>query len=140
MAPRVQVGVPMLPADKESPGPASGVARVRRWWVDLIAGRLSARVELRRLVAVRIAGRDVVRLDDLWAAGHLGVVAGDLAFDFVGDDGGRLRDREAAGVPCRALSTGYICVVTRDLLWQPVPERPAFWSVRAVARIAAVPR
>lgn len=127
----------MLPAEKESPGPASGTRRVRRWWVDLTVGRLSARVELRRLVAVRISGRDVVRLDDLWAAAHLGVPAADLALDFIGDDGTRLRDREPAGVPWRALSTGYVCVATRDLLWQPTPERPPSWGVRAVAHIVA---
>jgi hypothetical protein len=127
----------MLPDEKESPGPASGITRVRRWWVDLTIGPLSARVELRRLIAVRIGGRDVVRLDDLWAAGHLGVPADGLAFDFVGDDGSRLRDHDPAGIPGRALSTGYVCVVSRDLLWQPTPERPPWWSARAVARIVA---
>lgn len=127
----------MLPDEKESPGPVSGITRVRRWWVDLALGPLGARVELRKLVAVRIRGRDVVRLDDLWAAAHLGVAADGLAFDFIGDDGIRLRAGESAGVPGRALSTGYICVATRDLLWQPTPERPPSWSVRAVARIVA---
>lgn len=57
------------------------------------------------------------------AAGHLGVAADD-----------------PASVPWLALSTGYVCVVTRDLLWQPVPERPASWSVHAVARTAAAAR
>jgi hypothetical protein len=127
----------MLAGRKPSPGPAPGTRRLRRWWVDLEVGRLSARVELRRLVAVRIAGRDVVRLDDLWSAGHLGVPATDLAFDFFGDDGTCVRDREPGGIPWRALSTGFMCVVTRDLLWQPTPQRPASWGVRAVARIVA---
>jgi hypothetical protein len=107
-----------------------------RWWIDVVAGECSARVELQRLVGVRVDGFDVVRLDDVWAAAHLSGVATTRSFDFVGDDGFRLGDKQATGVD---LSTGYMRVDTRDLLWQPVPERPCFWRVKAVARMLAIP-
>jgi hypothetical protein len=108
---------------------------VKRWWIDLTLGERSARVELPRLVAVRVFGRDVARLDDLWAAGRLGVRPASLWFDFVGADGFRLSQQIEGGVPGALLSTGYVCLATRDLLWAPVPERPDFWSVKDVVRI-----
>lgn len=109
-----------------------------RWWIDVVAGNVSARVELRRLVGVRVDGFDVVRLDDLWASSHLAAGVAARSFDFVGDDGFRLGDLQASGVDVRDLSTGYMRIDTRDLLWQPVPERPCFWRVKAVARMLAL--
>lgn len=115
-------------------------AATRRWWIDLVAGRWTARVELRKLVAVRVDGRDVVRLDDLWAAAHLGVAVEELSFDFVADDGFHVSAREPAGIAGGDLATGYVCVVTRDLVWQPTPERPCFWRVKGVAQIVGTRR
>ncbi len=130
----------MLPAEKEPARPGSGITRVRRWWVDVSLQRLSARIELRKLVAVRVLGQDVVRLDDVWAAAHLGgAPLRALAFDFVGEDGSRLGDLQPGGVPGQELATGYVCSATRDLLWQPTPARPAFWQMKGVARIVASP-
>lgn len=120
--------------------PASGVHATRRWWIDLTMGGSTARVELPRLVVVRVGGVDVARLDELWSAAHLGIPADALVFDFVGDDGFRLTSGGGVGVDGRELSTGYVCVATRDLVWQPTPERPVFWRVRAVARVVALPR
>lgn len=110
---------------------------VRRWWIDLTLGERSARVELPRLVAVRVFGRDVARLDDLWAAGRLGVKPAGLRFDFVGDDGFHLAEKIEGGIEGAQLSKGYVCLATRDLIWAPIPERPAFWSVKAVVRVDA---
>jgi hypothetical protein len=118
----------------------SGTHATKRWWIDLSAGRASARVELPRLVAVRVRGVDVVRLDELWAASHLGVSAASLVFDFVADDGFRITAKEPAGIEGAELRTGYVCVASRDLVWQPVPERPCFWRVKGVARVLATPR
>ena len=117
----------------------------RRWWIDLSTGTAStrssvARVELPRLVAVRVGGVDVVPLDALWAAAHLGAPPGSLVFDFVGDDGFQLASQEPGGIDGNELRTGYVCVATRDLVWQPVPERPCFWHVKAVARVVATPK
>ena len=78
-----------------------------------------------------------MRLDDLWAASHLGVPAASLLFDFVADDGFRIGAKQPEGIDGSALPTGYVCVGTRDLLWQPVPERPCFWRVKGVARVVA---
>jgi hypothetical protein len=97
-------------------------------------------MELRRLVAVRVDGRDLVRLDDLWAAAHLGVGPAGIAFDFVADDGVHLIGREPAGIAGEELATGYVCVATRDLLWQPKPQRPRYWHVKGVAQMLATPR
>jgi hypothetical protein len=119
--------------------PASGVHAVKRWWIDLVLGDRSARVELPKLVAVRVFGRDVARLDDLWAAGRLGVRPAALSFDFIGADGFRLGVQVEGGVRGAQLATGYVCLATRDLLWAPVPERPAFWSVKDVVRVEASP-
>jgi hypothetical protein len=110
-----------------------------RWWIDVVAGELSARVELRRLVGVRVDGFDVVRLDDVWAAAHLAACVATRSFDFVSDDGFRLGAKQAAGVDVRDLSTGYMRMDTRDLVWQPLPERPCFWRVKAVAQMLAIP-
>jgi len=81
-----------------------------------------------------------VRLDELWAASHLGVSAAGLTFDFVGDDGFRIASKQPVGIDGRELQTGYVCVATRDLVWQPLPERPCFWRVKGVARIMATPK
>jgi hypothetical protein len=116
------------------------VFSARRWWIDVTFRGHASRVELPRLVAVRALGRDVARLDDLWAAGRFGVRAADLSFDFVGSDGYRLGAELVGGIEGRALSTGYVCVATRDLLWAPTPERPAFWRVKGVERLVASPR
>ena len=125
----------------ENASPPSGTHATRRWWIDLSAGRsLAARVELPRLVAVRVHGVDVVRLDELWAASHLGVAAASLTFDFVADDGFQIASKQPAGIDGIELRTGYVCVGTRDLVWQPVPERPCFWRVKGVARIVATPK
>jgi len=110
-----------------------------RWWIDVVAGDRSARIELRRLVPVRVDGLDVVRLDDVWAASHLGPASPQLRFDFVSDDGFRLGAKRAGGLEATALSTGYMRIDTRDLVWQPVPERPCFWRVKRVARMLASP-
>jgi hypothetical protein len=109
----------------------------RRWWVDLSTGRCIARVELPRLVAVRVRGVDVVPLAALWAASHLGVSPASLMFDFVADDGFRIASKQPAGIDGSELQTGYVCMATRDLVWQPVPERPCFWRVKGVARVVA---
>jgi hypothetical protein len=107
-------------------------------WIDVACGDRSARVGLRRLVAVRLLGRDVVRLDDVWAAAHLGERATCLAFDFVGEDGFHLAADGATPASGRDLQTGYVCIATRDLIWQPVPERPCYWRVKGVVRVVAV--
>jgi hypothetical protein len=109
-----------------------------RWWVDVVAGERSARIELQRLVGVRVDGFDVVRLDDLWAASHLAQCVRARGFDFVSDDGFRLGAQQPSGVEAPDLSTGYMRIDTRDLVWQPVPERPCFWRVKAVARMLAI--
>jgi hypothetical protein len=109
-----------------------------RWWIDVVAGERSVRIELQRLVGVRVDGFDVVRLDDLWAASHLAQGVAARSFDFVSDDGFRLGAQQEYGVEARDLSTGYMRIDTRDLLWQPVPERPCFWRVKAVARMLAI--
>jgi hypothetical protein len=115
----------------------SGVYAANRWWIDLSLGRLTSRVELPRLVVVRVLGQDVARLDDLWAAGHLGVRAEELSFDFVGWDGFHLAAKLEGGVQGSSLATGYVCIATRDLLWAPTPERPDFWRVKGVVKIVA---
>ncbi len=104
-------------------------------------GQRTARVELRRLVQVRVGGVDVVRLDELWQASRFGVRAARLAFDFVGEDGFRIGDKLPAGVAGRELAAGYACVATRDLPpghgpWEP--ERPCFWRVKGVTRMIAI--
>jgi hypothetical protein len=109
-----------------------------RWWIDVVAGECSARIELQRLAVVRVDGFDVVRLDDVWAASHLAQGVGARSFDFVSDDGFRLGAKRPSGVEAPDLSTGYVRVATRDLVWQPVPERPCFWRVKAVARMLAI--
>jgi len=116
------------------------VHATKRWWIDLAVGRATARVELPRLVAVRVHGVDVVRLDELWEAAHLGIAASSLTFDFVAEDGFQIGAKDPAGVDGRDLPTGYVCVATRDLLWQPQPQRPCFWRVKGVARVVATPR
>ncbi|HEY3821195.1 MAG TPA: hypothetical protein VGL81_28715 [Polyangiaceae bacterium] len=121
----------------ENASPVSGTHATRRWWIDLSTGRSSARVELPRLVAVRVHGVDMVPLEVLWAASHLGGSPMSLRFDFVADDGFRIASKQPAGIDGSDLRTGYVCVVTRDLVWQPVPERPCFWRVKAVARVVA---
>jgi hypothetical protein len=103
-------------------------------------GPASTRVELPRLVAVRVRGVDVVPLETLWAASHLGAPAAGLRFDFVGDDGVKLSTLAPSGIDGNELRTGYVCVATRDLVWQPVPERPSLWSVKAVARVEGFAR
>ena len=120
--------------------PPSGTHATKRWWIDVSTGPSKARVELPKLVAVRVRGVDVVPLEALWAASHLGVPAGGLRFDFVGDDGFRVADRAPSGIDGAELRTGYVCVATRDLVWQPVPERPSFWCVKGVARIVGTPK
>jgi hypothetical protein len=112
---------------------------VRRWWIDVMMAGRSARVDVPRLVCVRVHGRDVARLDDVWAASHLGSRIERLAFDFVGEDGFCIMAKAGVAIPGRALATGYVCVTTRDLVWQPVPERPCYWRVKAVARMIALP-
>jgi hypothetical protein len=115
-----------------------GERRQTSWWIDLFMGERSARVELRRLVQVRVGGVDVVRLDELWQAAHFGVRATSLAFDFVGEDGFRIGDKLPSGVAGRELAAGYACVGTRNLLWAPKPERPCFWRVKGVTRMVAI--
>jgi hypothetical protein len=124
----------------ENASPPSGTHTTKRWWIDLSTGRSSARVELPRLVAVRVRGVDVVRLDELWAASHLGVSPAGLMFDFLADDGFRIASKQPEGIDGRELQTGYVCVGTRDLVWQPFPERPCFWRVKGVARVLATPK
>jgi hypothetical protein len=80
----------------ENARPLSATHAARRWWIDLSAGRSVARVELPRLVAVRVGGVDVVRLDELWAASHLGVSPVSLTFDFVADDGFQIASKQPA--------------------------------------------
>jgi hypothetical protein len=116
-------------------GPREGAAV--GGWIEVALGERLARVDPRRLVHVRLNGHDVVRLDDVWEAGHLGARARGLAFDFVGEDGFRVRDKLPAGIAGQDLATGYACVSTRDLVWPPVPARPCFWRVKRGARIVA---
>lgn len=92
-------------------------------------------VQPARLVPVRVHGVDVVRLDEVWNAGHFGEPLAAMAFDFVADDGFHLSSLLEEGVPGPELRTGYLAVATRDLLWQPRPERPCFWRVKGVARM-----
>jgi hypothetical protein len=120
--------------------PPSGTHATKRWWIDVSTGPSSARVELPRLVAVRVRGVDVVPLEALWAASRLGVPADGLRFDFVGDDGFRVAASAPSGIDGDDLRTGYVCVASRDLVWQPVPERPSFWWVKGVARIVGTPK
>jgi hypothetical protein len=120
--------------------PASGARPSRRWWIDLSIGEATARVELRRLVAVRVHGVDVVRLDELWGASHLGVMVASLTFDFVADDGFQIAAKQPEGIDGSDLRTGYVCVATRDLIWHPTPERPCFWRVKGVAQVVATPK
>jgi hypothetical protein len=87
-----------------------------------------------------VGGVDVVRLDELWAASHLGVSPVSLTFDFVADDGFQIASKQPAGIDGSELRTGYVCVGTRDLVWQPLPERPCFWRVKGVARMVATPK
>ena len=94
-------------------------------------------MEPARLVVVRVHGLDVVRLDDLWAATHFGEPLRAMAFDFAADDGYQITSRLQDAIDGDELPTGYLAVATRDLLWQPVPERPCFWRVKSVARILA---
>jgi hypothetical protein len=108
------------------------------WWIDLVMGQRTARVELRRLVQVRVGGVDVVRLDDLWEASHFGVRPYLLAFDFVAEDGFRLGDKLPAGVAGHELAAGYACVASRNLVWAPTPERPCFWRVKGVTQMVAI--
>jgi hypothetical protein len=61
-------------------------------------------------------------------------------FDFVADDGFQITSKQPAGIDGSELPTGYVCVGTRDLVWQPQPERPCFWRVKGVARIVATPK
>jgi len=82
----------------------------------------------------------MVPLDALWAASHLGVPHANLTFDFVGDDGFQIATMQPEGIDGSELRTGYVCVTTRDLVWQPLPERPCFWRVKAVARVVATPK
>ncbi|HEY6462310.1 MAG TPA: hypothetical protein VIY73_19215 [Polyangiaceae bacterium] len=98
----------------------------------------TARVELSRLVVVRVQGLDVARLDEVCAAAHLGVPLERLVFDFVGDDGFHIAANDRPGVAGPDLATGYVCVATRDLLWQPSPARPCYWRVKGVERAIAV--
>jgi len=111
---------------------------VRRWWIDVALGDRSVRVDVPRLVCVRVHGRDVARLDDVWAASHLGPRADQLSFDFVAEDGCCIVAKAGAGIPGRELRTGYVCVSTRDLVWQPVPERPCYWRLKSVVRMVAL--
>ncbi|MGD0526221.1 MAG: hypothetical protein ABSE49_13805 [Polyangiaceae bacterium] len=120
--------------------PPSGTHATKRWWIDVSMGPSSSRVELPRLVAVRVRGVDVVPLETLWAASRLGGFAGGLRFDFVSDDGTRLAALAPSGIDGSELRTGYVCVATRDLVWQPVLERPAFWCVKGVARVEGFAR
>ena len=101
-------------------------------------GTRTSRVDLRRLVPVRVGELDLVRLDDVWEASHFGVRAAALAFDFEGADGFRLGNKLPSGVPGPELSAGYACVATRNLVWSPKPERPCFWRVKGVARMVAI--
>ena len=93
-----------------------------------------------RLVPVRVRGVDMVPLDELWAVSHLGVSPARLTFDFVADDGFRITANQPAGIDGSELATGYVCVATRDLVWQPLPERPCFWRVKGVARVVGTPK
>jgi hypothetical protein len=120
--------------------PPSRAHTTRRWWIDLEMGRFSARVELPRLVAVRAGGVDLVRLDELWSAARLGMPATTLLFDFVADDGSHLGSTGDGCVDGRVLSTGYVAVATRDLVWTPSPARPPSWFLEHVARVVATPR
>jgi len=99
-----------------------------------------ARVELPRLVAVRIGGVDVVPLQEVAAASHLGIHPRSCTFDFVGDDGFRVTSKQPEEIDGVEIATGYVCIATRDLVWQPQPERPCFWRVKAVARMVATPK
>jgi hypothetical protein len=117
-----------------TPGQSQGSA----WWIDLVMGARTTRVDLRRLVPVRVGELDLVRLDDLWEASHFGVRAAALAFDFEGHDGFRLGEKLPAGVPGLELGAGYACVTTRNLVWTPTPERPCFWRVKEVVRMVAI--
>ena len=103
-------------------------------------GRAIARVELPRLVPVRVRGVDVVPLHELWAASHLGLAAESVRLDFIADDGFRLASKQPEGIDGSELATGYVCITTRDLLWQPEPARPCFWRVKGVARVVATPK
>lgn len=85
-------------------------------------------------------GVDMVPLAALWAASHLGVAPASLRFDFLADDGFQIASKQSAGIDGTELQTGYVCVATRNLVWQPLPERPRFWRVKAVARIVATPK
>lgn len=123
----------------EGPSAPSRVHGTRRWWIDVAMGGVVARVELPRLVVVRVDGVDLACLDELWSAAHLGVPAAALVFDFVGEDGSHLATEEGSLVGGRELSTGYVAVATRDLVWQPTPPRPPSWSVKRVARVTASP-
>lgn len=124
----------------ENVRPPSGTHATKRWWIDLSTGPLRARVELPRLVAVRVHGVDIVPLDALWAASHLGVAPAGLRFDFVADDGFRIGLEQPEGIDGAELATGYVCVATRDVVWRPVPERPCFWRVKGLARILGTPK
>ncbi|HEY1693599.1 MAG TPA: hypothetical protein VGG39_15630 [Polyangiaceae bacterium] len=95
-------------------------------------------MDLSRLVVVRVQGVDVARLDEVWAAARLGVPSERLVFDFVGDDGFHLAASDRPGVAGADLATGYVCVTTRDLVWQPSPVRPCYWRVKGVERAVAV--
>jgi hypothetical protein len=64
----------------------------------------------------------------------------ELSFDFLGADGYRLGATLEGGIDGAELATGYICVVTRNLVWAPSPERPCFWRVKGVVRVHASPR
>ena len=92
------------------------------------------------MVAVRVRGVDMLPLDALWAASRLGVPPAGLRFDFLAEDGFQIASKQPAGIDGTELRTGYVCVATRDLVWQPLPERPCFWRVKAVARIVGTPK
>ena len=123
----------------ENGSPPSGTHATRRWSIDVSTGRSSARVELPKLVAVRVEGIDMVPLDALWSASRLGSLVG-LCFDFLADDGFRITSRQPAGIDGTELRTGYVCLGTRDLVWPPFPERPCFWRVKGVARVVGTAR
>ena len=113
---------------------------VGRWWIDVALRGRTARVELQRLITVRVDGRDLARLDDLWAAARLGPRPSELSFDFVGADGYRVSAKLEAGIDGGDLGSGYVCVATRDLVWAPSPERPCFWRVKGVVCVEAAVR
>ena len=106
--------------------------------VSLQVGGTKAQVDLRTLPAETVAGKQVVRLSQVWrAAGAGSAVPGHL--DFVGDDGfrpgtkPRCPDRLAGSM----LDHGFLDQASRNLTWDD-DRLPGCYRVRGVATIEAV--